>query len=398
MVTKEEDMIPNKQAILLQSEWEERVENFEDLGLKKDLLRGIYGYGFEKPSSIQQRAILPIIKGRDVIAQAQSGTGKTATFTIGILHTINPEENRIQAMVLVPTRELASSIYTVFQNIGQFLNLKVHLCIGGTNVTNDRKILQDGVHICIGTPGRILYLINNDFLDYRFLKTVVLDEADELFSRGFIEEIYLIFKAIPSACQICLFSATMPPDIIKMTEQFMNNPTKIEIKYTNLTLNGIKQFFVMCIDDDIKFESIIEILSCIEYSQCIIYSNKREKAELIASKMRGKGIVVSWIDALLPGIEKTKVLNEFRSGASRIIISSDNVVSNNQIQAGLVINFDLPSNKEQYIERIGWGGAYGRRGVAINLIMNNEVQLIKDIQQYYNTNITQLPDDLSEAV
>ena len=228
----------------------------------------------------------------------------------------------------------------------------------------------------------------------------MLGEADEILSKGFSEEINLILKAIPATCQISFFSATMSLNTIKMTESIMSNPVKNVIKANSLTLLGIKQLFVQCKYDDIKFDYLVQILSTLEFSECIIYMNTGEKAELISGKLNGKGIICTWINTLLPAIERTKLLNEFRSGTSRILVSSDILVRNIDIQpvVGLVINFDLPSNKEQHIERTGRSGAYGSHGVAINLITINEVQSIKDIEQHYNIHITELPDDLSEFV
>lgn len=398
MVSKGEETNIGEQSTLLQSNWDESVEKFEDLDLKKDLLRGIFGCGFVIPSVIQQRGILPIIKGRDVIAQAQSGSGKTATFTIGVLQNINAQELKIQAMVLVPTRELADQINGVIQTIGKFLGLKIHLCIGGTNVASDRKILQEGVHVVVGTPGRVIDLIKRDFLSPNCLRTLVLDEADEMLSKGFVEEINLILKAIPADCQICLFSATMPPEIIKMTESIMNDPAKILVKNEDLTLKGIKQFFIQCGNDDIKFDNMLEIFSSMDIVQCMIYANTREKAELLANKMKEKGFVCSCVHGKMPAEDRNKIMQEFRSGSSRILISTDLLARGIDVHpVGLVINFDLPSKKEEYIHRVGRTGRYGRRGIAINLITKVEAKHLIDIEQHYSTQISKLPEDLSEV-
>jgi translation initiation factor 4A len=391
-------MDAGEQETLLQSNWDESVEKFEDLNLHKDLLRGIFGMGFVHPSVIQQKGILPIIKGRDVIAQAQSGSGKTATFTIGLLQTINPEELKIQAMVLVPTRELADQINTVTQGLGKFMNLKMHLCIGGTNVANDKKILQDGVHLVVGTPGRVLDMIKRDVLNTNFLRTLVLDEADEMLSKGFVDEINAIMQKIPSDCQICLFSATMPPEIIKMTESIMTDPAKILVKNEDLTLKGIKQFFIQCATDDVKFDNMIEIFSCMEIVQCMIYVNTREKAESLAQKMKDKGFVCSCVHGKMTAEQRNTIMQEFRSGSSRILISTDLLARGIDVHpVGLVINFDLPMKKEEYIHRVGRTGRYGRRGIAINLISKLEAKHLMEIEQHYSTQISKLPEDLSEV-
>jgi len=393
-----EQMDVGEQESLLQSNWDESVEKFEDLNLKKDLLRGIFGMGFVNPSVIQQKGILPIIKGRDVIAQAQSGSGKTATFTIGLLQTINPDELKIQAMVLVPTRELADQINSVTQGLGKFMNLKIHLCIGGTNVAQDKKVLQEGVHLVVGTPGRVLDMIKRDVLNTNFLRTLVLDEADEMLSKGFVDEINAIMQKIPSDCQICLFSATMPPEIIKMTESIMNDPAKILVKNEDLTLKGIKQFFIQCANDDVKFDNMIEIFSCMEIVQCMIYVNTREKAEALAQKMKDKGFVCSCVHGKMTAEQRNAIMQEFRTGASRILISTDLLARGIDVHpVGLVINFDLPMKKEEYIHRVGRTGRYGRRGIAINLISKLEAKHLMEIEQHYSTQISKLPEDLSEV-
>ena len=291
MVSKGEETNVGEQSNLLQSNWDESVEKFEDLDLSRDLLRGIFGCGFVLPSVIQQRGILPIIKGRDVIAQAQSGSGKTATFTIGILQNINAQELKIQAMVLVPTRELADQINGVIQTIGKFLNLKVHLCVGGTKVADDRRALQEGVHIVVGTPGRVNDLIKRGFMTTSFVSSLVLDEADEMLSIGFVEEMNVTLKSIPADCQICLFSATMSQGIIDLTQDIMKDPVKILVKNEDLTLKGIRQFFITCGNDDVKFQNLIEVFSSMDIVQCMIYVNTREKAESLAARMAEKKFV-----------------------------------------------------------------------------------------------------------
>lgn len=379
------------------SNWDEVAEKFEDLGLKEDLLRGIFGCGFAHPSAIQQRGILPIIKGKDVIAQAQSGSGKTATFTIGLLQTINPDELKIQSLVLVPTRELAEQIEGVVKTLGKFMKLKIHLCIGGTNVANDRRILQEGVHIVVGTPGRVLDLMKREALVTTYLRTLVLDEADEMLSQGFVEEINNVMKMIPSDCQICLFSATMPPPIIKMTELIMKDPAKILVKNEDLTLKGIKQYYIQCLNDDVKFQNMIEIFKSMDIVQCMIYVNSREKCEALAQKMKDNKFVCSAVHGKMPPELRMGIMQDFRSGSSRVLISTDLLARGIDVHpVGLVINFELPNRREEYIHRVGRTGRYGRRGIAINLISKLEAKHLMDIESHYSTEISKLPDDLNE--
>jgi len=238
---------------------DEVVDNFDNMNIKEDLLRGIYAYGFEKPSAIQQRAILPLCKGRDIIAQAQSGTGKTATFTIGILQQLDLNVHDCQALILAPTRELAQQIQKVVLALGEYLHVKCHSCIGGTRVRDDITELQKGVHVVVGTPGRVYDMICRKVLRAQHIKIFILDEADEMLSRGFKDQIYDIFTALPSNAQVGLFSATMPPDALEITQKFMNNPVRILVKRDELTLEGIKQFYVSVEKEDWKLDTLCDL-------------------------------------------------------------------------------------------------------------------------------------------
>merc|ERR1711976_144549 len=390
-----QDAVPHNDSI--ESNWEESVQKFEELNLKKELLRGIIGYGFTKPSSIQQKGILPILKGKDVIAQAQSGSGKTGTFVIGALELVEPKSENLQILILSPTRELAKQIDDNVKAIGNYLGVQSHIFKGGTPVAFDRKVLKDGVQVAIGTPGRINDLMQRDCLQTQHLKLVILDEADDLLGKGFLEQINEILKKIPPETQLALFSATMPPEVIKMCQNIMNNPAKILVKNQDLTLEGIKQFYISCSNDDIKFQNLIEIFSHLDVTQCIIYCNKIEKAQLIQEQMRKLKFVVGCIHGKMEQDERDRTMEEFRSGSSRLLVTTDLLARGIDIyQVGLIINFDLPTKKEQYIHRIGRSGRYGRRGLAINLITKQEGQMLLVLEQFYSTHINNLPNDLSE--
>lgn len=396
----EEEVAETKEAEddrLLDSNWTEVVENFEDLALKKDLLRGVFGYGFVKPSAIQQKAIKPITLKKDIIAQAQSGSGKTATFVIGMLQNIDHDDLKTQALIIAPTRELAIQIAEVVKSLGTYLQISLHLCTGGTLVTEDKKKLKEGVHVVVGTPGRIRDMMNRQILNPTYLKMLVIDEADEMLGLGFLDQINEIIKMIPPDCQIALFSATIPPEIIKLTENIMNDPAKILVRKENLTLEGIKQYFLSCSNDNNKFDNLYEIFANIDVNQCIIYVNTKDKAERLAAQMQEKDFVVSCIHGSMPQEKRNEVMKEFRDGASRILVSTDLLARGIDVhQVGLVINFELPSKKENYIHRIGRSGRFGRRGIAINLISQHEANYLIEIQEFYHTHIGQLPNDLAE--
>jgi len=387
----------DEQNVNLESNWDESVKKFEELELNEELLSGIYGIGFEKPSAIQQKGILPILKKRDTICQAQSGSGKTATFTIGMLQLIDPSEEKIQSLILAPTRELAIQIQDIVTKLGVYLKIKVHLCVGGTNVVDDISALREGCHVVVGTPGRVYDMMKKNHLNPSYLRLLILDEADEMLGQGFLGQVNDILKLIPVDTQIVLVSATMSPQIIKMTENIMNDPVKILVKNEDVTLKGIKQFYINCNSDDIKFENMLLIFGHMDITQCIIYVNTVEKSVNLAAKMRERDFAVSYINGDMPQEDRMKIMREFRSGTSRMLISTDLLARGIDVhQVGLVINFDLPNKKENYIHRVGRSGRYGRRGVAINLITKLEARFMIEIEECYSTQIAKLPDDISQ--
>lgn len=380
----------------MQSNWNEVVESFADLNLKSDLLRGIYGYGFDKPSTIQSKAIAPIIKGKDVIAQAQSGSGKTGTFVIGTLQLIDTSLLEVQTLVLAPTRELAQQIYNVYNFIGEFLKVKVLNLIGGTQVKDSIKNLEGGIHVVVGSPGRVLDMLKKNHLKLAYLKCLVLDEADDLLSKGFLENMKEIISLIPPECRINLFSATMPKDIVSLTTHFMNDPAKILVKNEELTLLGIDQYYVT-LKKEWKLETLLNLYKGLDIVQAIIFCNSKKGVEALTKEMRERGHQVSCIHSELPMADRVKVMQEFRSGVTRVLISTDLTARGIDVyQVSIVINYDLPNQKETYIHRIGRSGRFGKKGNAINFILPEEKEQLDSIQKFYDTTIKQLPQDLSE--
>ena len=395
---KKEEQINNddNNNELMQTNFDESVETFDEVGLKSDLLRGIYGYGFEKPSIIQQKAILPIIKGRDVIAQAQSGTGKTAAFAIGTLQLIEQENDELQCLVLSPTRELANQTSIVYQFLGEYLNIKITLLIGGLKVGGDINKLKENPQIIVGSPGRVLDLIRRKRISLSYLKSFVLDEADEMLSKGFLDTIREIISLIPTTTKILLFSATMPRDIVELTTHFMKEPAKILVKNEELTLEGIKQYYVYLKKED-KMEVLFQIYRGIEIAQAIIYCNTKKTVENVCEDLKKKGHMISAIHGDLKQIERDAVMKDFRSGVTRVLVTTDLLARGIDVyQVSLVINYEMPKEKETYIHRIGRSGRFGRKGTAINFITPPEKDKLLEIQDFYNTNIEQLPSDLSE--
>jgi len=375
------------------------VDSFDDLDLQEGLLRGIYSYGFEKPSAIQQRAIRPVLDGRDTIGQAQSGTGKTATFVIGSLQRIDYGHKACQSLILAPTRELAQQIYKVVLALGDYLKVKCHACIGGTSVRDDIDRLRDGQHVVVGTPGRVFDMLSKRHLRIDDLLTFVLDEADEMLSRGFKDQIYDIFKTLPPNVQVCLFSATMPPEILDMTTKFMRDAVRILVKKDELTLEGIRQFYVAIEKEEWKLDTLCDLYETLTITQAIIYCNTRRKVDFLADQMSKRDFTVSTMHADLDQKERDLIMREFRSGSSRVLISTDLLARGIDVQqVSLVINFDLPQNMENYLHRIGRSGRFGRKGVAINFVTNNDVRAMKDIEKYYHTQIEEMPMDIADMI
>ncbi|EPZ34355.1 DNA/RNA helicase, DEAD/DEAH box type domain-containing protein [Rozella allomycis CSF55] len=377
----------------IETNWEESVDNFDNMNLKKELLRGIYGYG---PSAIQQRAIVPIIRGHDVIAQAQSGTGKTATFSISILERIDVSIKQCQALLLAPTRELAQQIEKVLASLGSYLDVESHACIGGTSARDDMKRLEAGVHVVVGTPGRVFDMINRGALRTDYLKMFVLDEADEMLSKGFTEQIYEIFQRLPESVQVVLLSATMPTDVLEVTKQFMRDPIRILVKKDELTLEGIKQFYIDVEREEHKLPTLTDLYGTISVTQAVIFCNTRKNVDYLTDRLKAQNYTVSSIHADMDQNSRDTIMQEFKSGQSRILISTDLLARGIDVQqVSLVINYDIPSSKENYIHRIGRGGRFGRKGVAINFVTTDSAPQLKEIEKFYSTQIEEMPMDIA---
>lgn len=372
---------------------------FDSLNLKEDLLRGIYAYGYERPSAIQQRAIDPIVSGRDVIAQAQSGTGKTATFSIGILQKIDTNTREAQALVLSPTRELAVQTQNVILALGDYMNIQAHACIGGTKIGEDVKKLDYGQHIIVGTPGRVFDMIKRQNLRTSLIKMLVLDEADEMLSRGFKEQIYDIYRYLPTNTQIVLVSATLPAEVLQITQKFMVEPIKVLVRRDELTLEGIRQFFINVEQEEWKFDTLCDLYDSLTITQAVIFCNTKRKVDWLTEKMRQANFTVSAMHGEMPQKERDAIMTEFRQGHSRVLITTDVWARGIDVQqVSLVINYDLPINRENYLHRIGRSGRFGRKGVAINFTTEDDVKILRDIEQYYSTQIEEMPMNVTDLL
>jgi translation initiation factor 4A len=373
------------------------IDSFDAMNLPVPLLRGIYAYGFEKPSAIQQKAIVPITTGVDVIGQAQSGTGKTGAFSIGSLARIKPGQGT-QLMILSPTRELSEQIYNVISELSQKMKIKLGLCIGGTSVSqNVQCLLQTKPEVVIGTPGRIQDLISRRALNAKNIKTFVMDEADEMLSHGFKDQVYEIFMELSKEVQVCLFSATLPIEVLELTKKFMRNPVKILVKAEELTLEGIHQFYIDMEQEDYKLDTLVDLWTTLSMTQTIIYVNTKRKCEWLSRRLCEQDYAVSEIHSNLSAHERTEIMNSFKTGATRILITTDLLARGIDVQqVALVVNFDIPFNVETYLHRIGRSGRFGRKGLAINFVTPQEAQLLSDIVKYYSTDIQPMPADIGK--
>jgi translation initiation factor 4A len=385
------------EVLPVQVEEVKAYDTFEAMNLPESLLRGIFAYGYERPSVIQTKGIVPIKDGRDIIAQARSGTGKTATFCIGAMCRVNPAEKKMQVLVLVHTRELAQQIRTVASALGEHAGITAYAATGGQPLREDIRAIEKGAQIIIGTPGRIYDLMTRKVLTRDYIKVLVLDEADQMLEDRFKEQILCILDlGFPKDCHVALFSATMPESVIEVANKLLQNPVRILVMPEEVTLEGIKQYFVPLDKEEWKYDVLCDLYKQLTINQAIIYCNKRQKAEWLADKMVQEGFPLSYIHGEMEPDERGKRMKEFRSGAVRIMISTDLLARGIDIQQiSLVINYELPNQHENYIHRIGRSGRFGRKGVAINLVSKEEMNALKEIEDHYSTSIVNLPEDLA---
>ena len=375
-------------------------DSFEDPELKinDETLKGIYSYGFEKPSQIQRVGIKPIIDGKDIVIQSHSGTGKTATFIIGLLQRINININETQCIIISNTRELADQTYKVFLQLSKYIEIKANLCIGGDM---QYKYSSENIkeHVIIGTPGRISDLINKDIINSNHIQLIIIDEADDVLSTSFRKQIKKIFSKIPKEAQVVLISATIPPEMSSLFDNILKPDfLSIFVKDDELTLDGIVQYYIY-IDEMYKLDTLIDLYKYISIGQAIVYCNKKNKADELKFQLIDKNFAVSVLHGDMIQKEREDIMNEFRLGKTRILITTDILSRGIDIQqVSLVINYDMPRYPQTYIHRIGRSGRFGRKGSAINFVTKKEKNILTFIQKLYNTEINELPSNVSEIL
>ncbi len=373
-------------------------ESFDEMGLDDSLTRGIYTYGFEQPSKIQQSAIVPMRERHDILAQAQSGTGKTGAFTIGSLSSVDPAILAPQVLVLCPTRELSQQTERVARAIGQYMNLRVLSATGGGNLRSDIQALREGAQFIVGTPGRVDDLIRRGELRLGDMRYLILDEADQMLEDLFVDQIKAILnQPFPPSTRLALFSATMPEHVLELAERYLSDPVRILLPPDEVTLDGIKQYYVDLEREDWKFPVLLDLYQQVTVNQALIYVNKRQKAEWLAKQLATQGFTLEYIHGEMEVAERKARMDDFRAGRVRVLISTDLLARGIDVQqVSLVINYELPHQRENYVHRIGRTGRYGKKGVAINLVTPEEKIAMKELEEHYSTRIVELPEDLSQ--
>ena len=374
-----------------------KINSWDDLDINPKLLRGIYAHGFEKPSPIQQQAIKPVIMGKDIVIQAQSGTGKTATFTIGALANVDVLDNNTQVLVLSPTKELTIQTAKVFEGLGSMMEgLRVQTLYGGSIVEEGSTFSNKKIpHVICGCPGRVFDMMRRSRISCKKIKLVILDEADEMLSAGFKDQVYNIFQHFNSNIQVALVSATLPDSINTIVEKIMRNPVRVSVKREMLTLEGIVQYYIAVDDDRQKYATLKDLYSLISISSSIIYCNSVKRVQDLYEAMKEDEFSVGRIHSGMDKEERATAFNDFKTGHTRVLISSNVTARGIDIQqVSVVVNFDVPKCVNTYLHRIGRSGRWGRKGVGINMITRRDVAKLKEIEQYYSTQISEMPGNL----
>lgn len=363
----------------------------------ESLLKGIYEYGFEKPSEIQSRAIEKITLGKDLIAQAQSGSGKTGAFVIGTLARIDMQSKKLQGIIIANTKELANQIKDVAEELGKYTGVKIGICIGGTIIDNEEDICNN--HLLICTPGKLIRITNkfNKLLDN--LKIFVLDEADQLLSSDFVDQTQNLLTKIPKNTQVCVFSATTNSKNIQTTKDcFLKNQVEIYIKKEKIKVDKIKNYIVEADEEKNKYRILMDLYKKITICQAVIFVNTIEKANYLANELKKDKLSVGVIHRNLDDKMRMETLKKFRRTELRVLVATNVIARGIDVQqVGLVINYDIPRGegyKEQYIHRVGRSGRYEKLGVAINILTNDraEWQRIKEIRNEYEIKFEELPE------
>ena len=374
-------------------------ETFDSLNLNEHLLKGVYLHGFTQPSKIQIKGIGSINTGRDCILQSQSGTGKTATYLLGVMNRLETEEKSCQGLVITPTRELATQVYDVASNLTKYTEFKVAKCTGGTDVNQTRQDIKVAGMV-VGTLGRIHHMINEKKINVHKLKFIVLDEADELLSEGICEKMQNLFDRAPAGIQVVLISATMSINVFNASKKFMHDPIKVLLKNNEVIVDLISQFYLDVETEELKFDTLLDLYNLVSTSQAIIFCNTIRKVEWLEQNLKQNNFPITVIHSNMGQTERDNVVKEYRDGKTRLLLTTDLLSRGIDIpQVNLVINYDLPPNKETYVHRIGRCGRFDKKGVAITMVKMTDpmdVKTFNKMKHFYKMDIKEMPDSIEK--
>jgi superfamily II DNA/RNA helicase len=367
-------------------------KNFDNLVNNPDILKGLYLNGFNAPSAIQVKGIDAISTGKDCIIQSQSGTGKTATFLIGILNNIHNSNKK--ALILTPTRELANQVYTVASLLTSHSSVSLSLCVGGT------EIKYYNTDIVIGTIGRVLHMISAKRLNLENITNFVIDEADHMTNEKDSVELNSLIQLIPQSAQKVLISATLTHTVFKVTDRIMKNPIKILLKNSDVAVDLISQFYIDVEVEENKFDVFIDIYNLISTTQAIIFCNTIRKVQWLEEQLKAQNFSITTIHGKMTQQERNSIVQEFRDGKTRLLLTTDLLARGIDVpQVNLVICFDMPPDKETYIHRIGRCGRFNKKGVSISFIKlsdQSDMKLLNMMKNTYKINIKEMPDNIDE--
>jgi translation initiation factor 4A len=376
---------------------ETKIENFDNLNLNEKLLKGVYLHGFTQPSSIQIKGITSINTGKDCILQSQSGTGKTATYLLGVMNRLDINEKNCQAIIITPTRELADQVFNVACVLSKYTDYKIVKCVGGTDINQSITELKTA-SVVVGTIGRIFHMVTSKKINTHKLKLIVLDEADDLLFDGIPDKIQEVFDKSPIGLQVLLISATMCMNVFNFSKKFMHDPIKILLKNNEIIVDLISQFYIDIETEEFKFDTLLDLYNLISTSQVIIFCNTIRKVEWLEQSLKQNNFTITVIHSNMTQEQRDEVVKEFRDGKTRLLLTTDLLSRGIDIpQVNLVINYDLPVNKETYIHRIGRCGRFDKKGVSITLVNMSDPydnKTFSRMKSFYKMDIKQLPDNI----
>ena len=371
--------------------------SFDNLNLQEEILKGVYLYGFKKPSKIQLQGIKALNTSKDCLLQSQSGTGKTATYLLGVLNRF--EKNRdCQGIIITPTRELGEQVFSVANEISKYTEYKIACCIGGTNIKKNISDLKNA-NLVIGTLGRIAHMQSINKINYNKIKVLVFDEADNILSFGYSEKINELLNLLENS-QKCLISATMTKEVFDITKKYLDNPHKVLLKNNQVAVKAILQFYHNVEIEDYKFDTLLDLYNILSTSQTIIFCNTIRKVTWLDEKLNENNFSITTIHGQMDQEERNQIVEDFRNGKTRLLLTTDLLARGIDIpDVSLVINYDLPKSKETYIHRIGRSGRFGKKGVSITLVKmhdHSDVRNLNKLKNQYKIDIKELPHNISD--